>query len=184
MTKFLCSGDWHLEYADGELTPADLAEAKLHLAECPSCSREVAALRRSREMLTTYFSNAETSHSVSSVNLPTRASISWNSAALALASLAATALLVSVIFWRVGGSEKSATNIPPPSEPPAVTRTVADDPTEDEVLAMISRETQIARLRMASEILAKEPGMNERHEAIDRYLAEAYGVTTKRPFEM
>ena len=53
------------------------------------------------------------------------------------------------------------------------------------MLALISRETQIARLRMASEILAKEPGMNERHLAIERYLIQAYGVTTKRqPFEM
>ncbi len=184
MTKFLCNGDWHLEYADDELTPADLAEAELHLAECPSCSREVAALRRSREMLTTYFVAAEQSHPVPSVNLSARANISWNTAALALASLAATALLVSVVLWSDGGKEKTATNVPSPSEPPAVTRTASNDPTEEEVLAMISRETQIARLRMASEILAKEPGMHERRQAIDRYLAEAYGVTTKRPFEM
>lgn len=184
MTKFFCSGDWHLEYADGELTPASLAAAEMHLAECPSCSREVAALRRSREKLTTYFVAAETSHPVPSVNLPARTDISWNSAALALASLAATALLVSVVLWSDGEKEKTATNAPSPPEPPAHTRTVTNDPTEDEVLAMISRETQIARLRMASEILAKEPGMDERHQAIDRYLAEAYGVTTKLPFEM
>ncbi|MCE9528388.1 MAG: zf-HC2 domain-containing protein, partial [Planctomycetales bacterium] len=55
MTKFTCQGDWLLEYADGDLSAADSALAELHLAECSDCSREVAALRSSRELLSVYF---------------------------------------------------------------------------------------------------------------------------------
>ena len=193
MTKILCNGDWLLEYADGELSAADSAQAESHLAACPGCSREVAALRNSREMLSAYFATADVSH----VGWPSQAvrdglrspsykrhRVSWNAAALALASLAATALLVSMFFFLGRETGEVVKVISPPTEVP-VAPSAAKQPEEDDVLALISRETQIARLRMASEILAKEPGMNERHLAIEKYLTQAYGVTTKRqPFEM
>ena len=180
MTEFDCNGDWLLEYADGELSAADSARAELHLATCASCSREVAALKSSREMLSAYFATAD-----AHVRLPSQVvrKVSWNAAVLALASTAATALLVSLFFFLERERGEVVRTVPPPAEVSAPP--VAEQPAEDDVLALISRETQIARLRMASEILAKEPGMNERHLAIEKYLTQAYGVTTNRkPFEM
>jgi hypothetical protein len=101
-----------------------------------------------------------------------------------MASMAATALLVSVFFFLGRERGEVVRAVSPPVELP-VASPGAEQPEEDDLLAIISRETQIARLRMASEILAKEPGMTERHLALERYLTRTYGVTTKRqPFEM
>jgi anti-sigma factor RsiW len=184
MTEFSCNGDWLLEYADGELSAADCAQAESHLAACPGCSREVAALRSSREMLSAYFATANSISPVAASSARANPQTAWNAAALALASIAATALLVSSFFFLGRERGEVVKAISPPTEAP-VAHSVAEQPEEDDVLALISRETQIARLRMASEILAKEPGMNERHLAIEKYLTQAYGVTTKRqPFEM
>ena len=184
MTEFNCNGDWLFEYTDGELSAADCARAELHLATCPGCSREVAALRTSREMLSTYFATADGISPVTALSKRANPQTAWNAATLALASVAATALLVSMFFFLGQERGEVVKAVLPPAEVPAAP-SAAEQPEEDDVLALISRETQIARLRMASEILAKEPGMNERHLAIEKYLTQAYGVTTKRqPFEM
>jgi|GEM_PF-4183236 anti-sigma factor RsiW len=184
MTKFSCNGDRLLEYVDGELSAADSAQAESHLTICASCSREVAALRTSREMLSAYFATADSIRPVAGLSKRANPQTTWSAATLALASLAATALLVSMFFFLERETGEVVKAIPPPTEA-SVAPSVAEQPEEDDVLALISRETQIARLRMASEILAKEPGMNERHLAIEKYLTQAYGVTTKRqPFEM
>lgn len=184
MTEINCNGDWLLEYADGELSAADSAQAESHLAICASCSREVAALRSSREMLSAYFATADSISPVAALSKRANPQTAWNAAALALASIAATALLVSMFFFLEREKGEVVKAVSPPTEVP-IAPSVAEQPDEEDVLALISRETQIARLRMASEILAKEPGMNERHLAIEKYLTQAYGVTTKRqPFEM
>ena len=184
MTKFLCNGDWLLEYADGELSAADSAQAEAHLAACLACSREIAALKSSREMLSAYFATADSFSPVAALSKRTDPQSGWNAAALALASTAATALLVSMFFFLEGERNEVVRAVTPSAELP-VASPVAEEPEEEDVLTIISRETQIARLRMASEILAKEPGMNERHLAIEKYLTQTYGVTTKRqPFEM
>src|SRR5690349_2347355 len=103
MTEFDCNGDWLLEYADGELSVADSARAESHLASCASCSREVAALRSSRAMLSAYFAKADDSN----VGRPSQAvldglgspSYNLNAAAMALLSVAASILLVSMFFF-------------------------------------------------------------------------------------
>ena len=184
MTKFPCNGDWLVAYADGELTAANSAQAEMHLAACPGCSREVAALQSSREKLSAYFAKADGISPLAPSVRQANPQTSWNTAALALASIAATALLVSLFIFLAGKREEVVRAVTPPAELPVASR-VAEEPEEEDVLAMISRETQIARLRMASEILAKEPGMTERHLALEKYLTEEYGVTTiRRPFEM
>jgi anti-sigma factor RsiW len=187
VTRFTCSGDWLVEYADGELSAADTAQAELHLAACPGCSREVAALRSSREALGAYFASAGDRevehHSFAKMDGLGSPSYKLNAAAMALMSVAASILLVSMVFFLGRETGEVVKVVPPPAKVPAASST--SEQTEDDVLALISRETQIARLRMASEILAKEPGMNDRHLAIEKYLTQAYGVTTKRqPFEM
>jgi Putative zinc-finger len=197
MSKFPCNGDWHVEYADGELNFADSAQAELHLAACPGCSREVAALQSSREKLSAYFAAAVGSYvgrpfravndgleSPSHDRDRSRPQTGWNVAALALASIAATALLVSMFFFLERERREVVRAVTPPAGVPAVSPAV-EKQEEDDILALISRETQIARLRTASEIFAREPGMNDRHLAMEKYLAEAYGVTTTRqPIEM
>ena len=184
MTKFPCNGDWLVAYADGELTAANSAQAEMHLAACPGCSREVAALQSSREKLSAYFAKADGISPLAASVRRANPQTSWNTAALALASTAATALLVSMFFFLAGEKGEVVRSVTLPAELPVASR-VEEEPEEEDVLAMISRETQIARLRMASEIFAKEPGMNDRHLAMERYLAEAYGVTAKpQPFEM
>ena len=182
MTRFSCKGDWLVEYADGELTAADSAQAELHLTACPGCTREVAALRSSREILSTYFAAADGVRPIADLRQQASSQTGWNAAAMALASLAAAVLLVSAFFF-LGRERGEVVRAATPKLP--VPSLAAEEPEEEDVLAMISRETQIARLRTASEILAKEPGMNDRHLAMEKYLAEAYGVTpTRRPFEM
>jgi anti-sigma factor RsiW len=184
MTEFNCNGDWLLEYADGELSAADCAQAESHLAACPGCSLEVAALRTSREMLSAYFATADSIRPVAALSKRANPQTAWNAATLALASIAATALLVSMFFFLERERGEVVKVVSPPAQAP-IASPAPEQPEEDDVLALISRETQIARLRMASEILAKEPGMNSRHLAIEKYLIQAYGVTTKRqPFEM
>lgn len=185
MTKFNCNGDWLIGYSDGELSAAESAQAELHLTACPSCSREVAALQSSREMLSAYFATANGSH----VGWPSQAvrnglgspsyKPSWSAAPLALASIAATALLVSIVVF-LGREPGKVAKAVPPVKPHIAPADVPLPDKEDDLLALISRETQIARLRTASEILAKEPGMNDRHLALEKYLTDAYGVTTKR----
>ncbi len=185
MTKFSCNGDWLLEYVDGELSAADCAQAESHLAACPGCSREVAALKNSHEMLSAYFATADSISPVAALSKRANPQTAWNAATLALASIAATALLVSMFFFLEREKGEVVKAVSPSTEVPVALSAAAEQPEEEDVLALISRETQIARLRMASEILAKEPGMNERHLAIEKYLTQAYGVTTKRqPFEM
>jgi len=184
MTNLLCSGEWLFEFADGELSAADSAQAEQHLADCPGCSREVGALKGSREMLSAYFTSADSLNPVAAKSKRTSVPAGWNTAALALASTAATALLVSMFFFLEEKGDEVVRAIAPLVELP-VASPVAEESVEEDVLALISRETQIARLRMASEILAKEPGMNKRHLALEKYLTQTYGVTTKRqPFEM
>ena len=185
VNDFSCNGDWILEYADGELSAEDTSQAESHLAICPACKNGVAALRTSREMLSAYFASADISRvgRLSQAVLERRGSPSskLNAAAMALLSTAASILLVSLLFILGRETGEVVKVVAPPSEAP-VAPSVAGQPEED-VLALISRETQIARLRMASEILAKEPGMNERHLAIEKYLTQAYGVTKTRPPE-
>jgi len=183
MNNFRCSGNWLLEYADGELTAADTAQAELHLAACPGCSREVAALQSSREMLSAYFAAAEGARPIVGLNKRANPQTGWNVAAMALASIAATALLVSVFVFLGREKEEVVRAVAPPAGLPVTPAVEKQE--DDDILVLISRETQIARLRTASEILANEPGMNDRHLAMEKYLAEAYGVTTtRRPFEM
>lgn len=135
-------------------------------------------------MLSVYFATADGVSPVAELRNRTNAQSGWNAAALASASMAATALLISLCFFLGRETGDVVKAVSPPTEVP-IASTAAQQPAEDDVLAVISRETQIARLRMASEILAKEPGMTERHLALDRYLTQTYGVTTKRqPFEM
>ena len=134
-------------------------------------------------MLSAYFATADSISPVAVLSKRANPQTAWNAAPLALASIAATALLVSMFFFLGRERGEVVKAVSPPTE--AVAPSAAEQPEEDDVLALISRETQIARLRTASEILSKEPGMNERHLAIEKYLTQAYGVTTKRqPFEM
>ena len=115
MTRFLCNGEWLLEYAEGELSAADCAQAEAHLAACPGCSREVAALRTSREMLCAYFATADAPQ-----ECPSQADrdISWSAATLALASIAATALLVSMFFFLGRERGEVVKVVSPPAQAP------------------------------------------------------------------
>jgi len=94
---------------------------------------------------------------------------------MALASLAATMLLVSLVLFLQRETGQFVKAVSPTIESPHI-EPAQNQPAEDDVLALIARESQIARLRAASEILAKEPGMNERHLAMQQYLAQTYGV--------
>jgi len=174
MTKFMCNGDWLVEYADGELPASDSALAEQHLAGCSHCSREVASLSRSRQMLAGYFATADGHRPVAQVARRPQSPSGWNAAVMGLASVAAAGLLISLIIYL--SREKVDVVRRVPGETPIPVAAPAEHQPEEDVLAIITRETQIARLKATSEILAKEPGMNERHLAMQRYLAQTYGV--------
>ena len=188
MKKIECSGDWLVEYADGDLSLELVRSAKEHLTACPHCSQALARLQQSRELLTTYFGSLTPATTRGVRPSPARRRVDA-AAKLAVAAIVALVLLGIGLFAFRGGPKRDVAKTPaagiqtvPQTIPvPSTGAPTSTAPADDDVLAQITRETQIARLRAASEILAKEPGMMERHLAIDKYLAEAYGVTADGP---
>lgn len=191
MTNIQCSGDWLVEYADGELPSDQLLTAESHLAECARCSQELADLQKSREVLSAYWvaladkpAPAVTPRGPREKSLPR-----WQTTALGLAATAAAAIVALTLAFqpgrpdRIAKVEPAAASVPQSIQNNSTPKTEVSGPTTDtdDIMAQITRETQVARLRAASEILAKEPGMMERHLAMEKYLAEAYGVTSIGP---
>jgi len=171
MPKINCGGDWLVDYADGALAEPERDAADAHLAACDNCRRELGALRTSGNMLIRHFGNLRTS----AAGLPAR-SKTWSLVARGVAAVAAVLILV-VIGYALsrGGPAK-----PPPREivrevtPPSVDVTADDD-----FLAEINREGQIARLRATIALLKDEPGMAERRESLRQYLLDSYQVAVE-----
>jgi len=181
MQPIECAGDWLVDYADGELSGNDLAAANEHLQTCAECRDEAAQLQSSRKALDGYFQLLhETVGPASSLPVSVKGSRRWRHIAAVAATIAlivASYALLSSIN-RDANQPEVARSETPLSEPTAGTEPASADnnTADDDLLAEITRETQIARLRATIAILGQEPGMDERRAALEKYLAEAYQV--------
>ena len=65
--------------------------------------------------------------------------------------------------------------VPTPVEAVHVEEPVLEN---EEIEAVIARQERIARLQVSARLLAAQPGLEVYRERAERYLADAYGVTT------
>lgn len=182
MQNLPCHGDWLIEYADGALPLPQLAAADEHLAACPACQEELAALRTSGARLQSYFATlSRTEHC--SVPRTARAP-RWSVVAQRAAAVAACVALVALGYWL---NRQARVDVRPfevvqhVEAPREIINQVPQTTVHDDIAAEIARETQIARLRAAIAILKDEPGMSERSAALQQYLVEAYQVDFEVP---
>jgi hypothetical protein len=175
-----CHGDWLVDYADGALSELQLAAADEHLAACPACQRELAALQTSGARLQSYFSTLSRTEHCSVLRVRPR----WTTVAQRAAAVAACVAVVGVGYWLNRQARIDVGPFEVAGHDPAPRETIKDVPQtadHDDIAAEIARETQIARLRAAITILKDEPGMSERSAALQQYLSEAYQVDLELP---
>ena len=183
MQRFDCHSDWLVDYADGALPADQLAAAEMHLAGCPSCRREVAALQSSGVQLQQYFAALRRTEQCSVPPLRHR----WKTIAQRAATVAACVALLSLAYSLAGFASKPvqplniAQREAQETKPTTTVAPPVNDHEADDIAAEIARETQIARLKAAITILHEEPGMSERSDALRQYLSDAYQVDFELP---
>lgn len=166
MKRLNCNHEWLLDYADDTLAIDQRVAADAHLAGCPACRRQLQALRTSGELLTAYF---RPEIAPPQETMPARRS---RQAVIASGMALAAALLVAITLPRMERSQRPGTErILGAMRPAAID--LAD---AQAIEAELQREAQIARLRAAHAILNREPGLKERSKALEKYLADIYGV--------
>lgn len=170
MTNIHCGGDWLLAYADNELTGEDARQAADHVAGCTRCQQEVAALRTSLVDVQNHW-HAPLPNVVS----PPALRPLWAGRASVLLRAAIVAAIALTLVWRLTASRDSTVAVAPTTNSaPDQSLTKIDLDTETAIDEWLQRETQIARLRAASELLVHEPGMQERGEQLEQYLSRTY----------
>jgi anti-sigma factor RsiW len=173
-----CSGQWLLDFADERLAAEQRPRAEQHLAACPACRQELASLQCSGKLLQAYFATAA-AHGSPARDVAQQPGRVWLAASTGLVAIATVVLAMVYLF---PGHFSSVDRPPPPTLALAPVVPAIAQPTQaapsaaEDVLAEVAREAQIARLRAACDILAREPGMSERHAALEKYLAESYGL--------
>jgi anti-sigma factor RsiW len=182
MNSLTCHGDWLVDYADDELSGQQLAAAERHVAACPACRRELTALQASDAKLNAYFSeirNPRGRESLAKNDLqPARSPRSPKTPdPLTLRSISRRTLVAAACIAVIALG--LAYSRPKPSASPTthvVERAAPTEPADEDPLAEINRQTQIARLRAAIAILKEEPAMEERSKSLEQYLSDAYHV--------
>ena len=177
MNRLECGGDWLVDYADCTANAVDTTAAREHLRDCGLCRRELVQLQQSQRLLHRRF-NALKSEALSTSRHRSRRSAP--SAGLFAASAAAAVALVAGWAWM--GSARIPKAMPlevavgeqAPGEEDAVFDASGEN---EDVLAAIEREGRIARLQATVNILAAQPGMEERRAALQSYLTGSYQVT-------
>ncbi|WP_254510029.1 anti-sigma factor family protein [Anatilimnocola floriformis] len=158
MSELTCGGDWLVAYADDELTGDDRQEAAEHVATCAHCQQECASLRSSLLQVQSQWHLPQPVKAVRRSVLMGRVSV--------LARAAVVAAVVLTLAWQLTTRRDPAVVLAP-----AMSELDSDAAIHD----WLQRETQIARLRAASELLVQEPGMQERGEQLGQYLSRTYG---------
>lgn len=165
-----------LDYADGELPPAEAARLQRHLAACEACRREVAALDRSLAMAQLIWT-ASADEKPPATALP-REMRPWRIAAAA-AGIAAVLMLMAGVYFATRPTENRQV-IAAATERADLRGTV---PTPDEaaiddldIEAYIQRQEQSARLAASVQLLTAMPVDREDARRAERYLREVYGV--------
>lgn len=151
-----------VDYADGELPAESARPVADHLAACPSCRRELAALRQSLALAREVWSESAVDPAVVLAFRPRRRM-------RALAAAVAACILLAVgapVVWRSLDRGGQA-----PDRPPVAALS------SEQLQRLIHREDMSARIAASARILSLQPGGEEAAEEAYRYLARAYPDT-------
>jgi anti-sigma factor RsiW len=168
--------DLLVDYSDGELSQVEASNVRMHLESCPACRAELGKLNSSLSMLKSYWDNL----SVSAV--PARTTLGAASARLpkhfSIATVAASLLLLVVgasisQSWKPWLKDYGHKQSKPSSDSQQLRNSSAhNEPTTDALIAMITRDSQRARLQATIEILQSEPGLQDRVKHLQQQLAD------------
>ena len=158
-------GERLVDFADGELSPAEAHRVAEHLAACETCRRTLAELRRSLELARHVWSG-------SAGELAERLTFPlWPKARRFRAAAAAAACVLLAVgaaaIWR-------ATTGRGPAPGGQQARALS----EEEVQVRIQREDISAQLAASAQILSLQPGGKEAAERALRGLARRYPETS------
>ena len=180
------TGELLVQYADGELPSADALRVADHLADCPDCRAEVQLLRRSlglaREVWQESAACAAAPRTASAKQWHTLAretASRWRRdrrriyAAACLAACAAALLLTAGPWLFSRRQARNEVGIPEKVAQPGHLELAQDVDVE----ALIAREGRSARLAVAVQLLATQPGLEQYRREAQRYLEEAYRDT-------
>jgi anti-sigma factor RsiW len=182
MNRWNCHDDRLVEYADGLLSRDEQAAAEEHLRGCAACQRELIALQQSLLLVRQHWDRplSELVPALSTVvQLPERRAGSQRRPVTGMLMRAAlVAAVVVTLAWQLSAHrnpiaprQPTVAVVTPEITPPNTENT----PDTDNIELWLQQQTQAARLRAASALLADEPGMAERSEQLARYATEAYG---------
>lgn len=172
MTEHDCQtiADLLVDYADGQLSAAEVQPVEQHLAVCAACRRQVEQLGRSLELAQELWQEQ-----AAAAELPGR-SRDWRRR---IAVAAAVAIVAGAATW-LWLAARPGTTPPTPGEGMVQTSGPAGVPLAanwQETERSISREERAARLAAAADILAAQPGGRELAADSYRYLAKHYSDT-------
>jgi len=175
-----------VDYADGELSPADASRVEAHLATCGDCRGELDRLRRSLAAAKAIWSEA-----ASGVSAPESRPIRPRRRIVPIAAAAAClAVVAAVAAWLLLGLHR--TNDGPTGAPP---RQVVETPQTDfgpdenndlrqesvpdlrEIESQIARAGRSARLAVSADLLSTRSELQPYRKQADRYLAAVYPDT-------
>ena len=182
MNRWNCHDDRLVEYADGLLPRAEQGAADEHLRGCAACRQELAALQQSLSLVRRHWDRPlqeVPADSAAVVQLPVRVAAAQHQPAVGWLARAAILLaLVVTLAWQLSAHrnpiaprQPTVAVVTPEITPP----NTENSPDTDNIELWLQQQTQAARLRAASALLADEPGMAERSEQLARYATEAYG---------
>jgi anti-sigma factor RsiW len=158
-----------VDYADGELPDAELAEVAEHVAHCEPCRERLDALRRSLELAQAVWNASEAALASLRPGIASdreRGRAIWTGWRRVALVAAAAALFIAVGLLRYVARE--------PSPPPASSLRKA---VPEELRLQVARVAIAAQLLMAADLLAEQPGGEDLACERYRYVLSAYPET-------
>lgn len=191
MNSNLCSDFRELlvDFADGELTAVEHRRVADHLDVCPECHAELRLLERSLELARQAWEQSAPVDTEIVPRLPAGGRAPSMSPANRLSTrgrgaiAAGVAACVFLVLWA------SIAVLRPQPQPDgqvvdvAVVQQATESPlsTERQIERFISLEVRSARLAVAVDLLASQPGLEDEAARAERYLVEISGRTQARP---
>ncbi len=182
MNNNICQqfGERLVDYADGELGPAEVAEVESHLATCETCREELRLLERSLELARVVWDEPV------GVEVEVQQGESRRRVSLAMTAGVATCAVALAIMFGLGlftSAEPRQQDGPRNPGPIAASTPVIDVPAtpdaeeEIDLTQLIAQEGRAARLAASARLLATQPSLAQYQQRAERYLTETYGET-------
>lgn len=180
-----------VDYADAELSGADAVRVREHVDCCGKCQQDLRQLEASRVALQRYWEQLQPT--VMPARSEHRKRAKGRRFAAGAAAAAAVLVIGTTLLWTSwwGPSRNTAKSVTTDrraaeSVPADAVSSPQSEPGDSvvaarlDVLALIDRETQVARLRATLDILETQPGLTEEVEKIRQQLASEYDVASER----